>query len=104
MVSMGRGYNKEGEEKRARAYSQANNRQLVGSHVRLPQPTHNVLLRRDWIILLGIPGSRAMRQTRDFCVEIWVTEESYRLTPRSDGFRLVDRFSRRGDDSMKGGT
>lgn len=46
----------------------------------LPQPTHNVLLRRHWVVLLGISGSKTMRQTRNLRVEIWVTEESYRLT------------------------
>lgn len=45
-----------------------------------------------------------MRQTRDLRVEVGVTEESYRLTLGSNGFRFVDRVRRGGDDAMKGRT
>lgn len=75
-----------------------------GSHIRLPQPTHDILLRRHRIVPLGVPGSRAMGQTRNLRVEVWITEESYRLTLGGDGLEVIELLGRRGDDSMEGRT
>ena len=80
------------------------NNQPNRSRVCLPQPAHDVLLRRHRIVLLGIPRSKAMRQTRDLGVEIRIAEESYRLAFRSDDFEIVHLLGRRGDDAVEGRT
>ena len=78
-----------------------NDRQPNESDVCLTQPTHNILLRRHRIVLLWIPRSGAMRQTRNLRVVVRATEESHRLTLRSERLELVNRFKRRGNDTVE---